>query len=643
MAKLTASDAQAGDYFGWSVSISGDTVIVGARGEKGGPGDPASWAGAVYVFERNQGGADNWGQVQILRASDAQAYDNFGYSVAISGDTVVVGAFQEDGGPGDPLQGAGAAYIFARNQGGADNWGQVQILRASDAQAEDSFGHSVAISGDTVVVGAVGEDGGPGGPLTYAGAAYVFNPTLLSVPDLVIVKTATPSTAAPGAPITYTLTFSNTGAALATGVVITDSIPISVTHASLHVSNSGATITATGSISCAWDVEDIGPSEGGVITITGVLSTPLAAGIFTNTAIIIIITTTATDNDPSNNTSSAAVTVPNVAPVANDDSDTTPEDTPLDVAAPGVLTNDTDANGDPLTGILNLEPESGTLTFNSDGSFAYTPTLNFNGPVTFTYHASDGQTDSDTATVTITVSADNDPPVADAGADQFVDAGVVVTLDGSGSSDPDDDPLTYGWVQAGGEPVTLSDSMAMMPTFTTAVTHTVLTFTLVVTDAPGAPSEPDTVVITVSAVNDPPVADAGADQFVDAGVVVTLDGSGSSDPDDDPLTYGWVQAGGEPVTLSDSMAMMPTFTTAVTHTVLTFTLVVTDAPGAPSEPDTVVITVNKQHIYLPLILRGLAAQARLPSAGHVYVRRLDNPAQAVQRRKSSGRPSVVAP
>jgi len=164
IAILRASDAQQGDSFGWSVAISGDTVVAGADEEDGGPGDPASIAGAAYVFERNQGGAENWGQVAKLTASDAQAGDYFGWSVSISGDTVIVGARGEKGGPGDPASWAGAVYVFERNQGGADNWGQVQILHASDAQSEDYFGYSVAISGDTVV-GAFQEDGGPGDPL----------------------------------------------------------------------------------------------------------------------------------------------------------------------------------------------------------------------------------------------------------------------------------------------------------------------------------------------------------------------------------------------------------------------------------------------------------------------------------------------
>lgn len=115
----------------------------------------------------------------ILRASDAQTEDRFGISVAICGDTAIVGAESEDGGAGDPLPGAGAAYVFGRDQGGTNNWGELAKLTASDAQVGDRFGDSVAISGDTAIVGARDEDGGAGDPLTAAGAAYVFRESSL--------------------------------------------------------------------------------------------------------------------------------------------------------------------------------------------------------------------------------------------------------------------------------------------------------------------------------------------------------------------------------------------------------------------------------------------------------------------------------
>ena len=102
--KLTASDAQSRDWFGNSVAISGDTAIVGARWESAG-GDRA---GAAYIFQRDQGGAGQWGEVKKLTASDAEGGDWFGISVAISGDTATVGAYGDDAGG----YATGAAYVF---------------------------------------------------------------------------------------------------------------------------------------------------------------------------------------------------------------------------------------------------------------------------------------------------------------------------------------------------------------------------------------------------------------------------------------------------------------------------------------------------------------------------------------------------
>src|SRR5206468_10928587 len=95
-----------------------------------------------------------------------------------------------------------------------------------------------------------------------------------------------------------------------------------------------------------------------------------------------------------------------------DDSYTTPEDTQLTVNAPGVLANDSDADGDTLGTVRGSNPTHGTLTLNSDGSLVYMPALNFNGTDSFTYKASDGQAQSAVATVSITVTPVNDAPVA---------------------------------------------------------------------------------------------------------------------------------------------------------------------------------------------------------------------------------------
>ena len=106
--KLTASDGAADDLFGWSVSISGDTAIVAAPGDD----DHGSDSGSAYIFSRDQGGADNWGQVKKLIASDGAADDCFGGSVSISGDTAIVGAEADDDNGTD----SGSAYVYRQTK-----------------------------------------------------------------------------------------------------------------------------------------------------------------------------------------------------------------------------------------------------------------------------------------------------------------------------------------------------------------------------------------------------------------------------------------------------------------------------------------------------------------------------------------------
>ncbi|MAB80004.1 MAG: hypothetical protein CMJ89_11685 [Planctomycetes bacterium] len=191
-AYLKASNTGAGDHFGDAVSVSGDTVVVGAFGESsaatGVNGDEtdnsALGAGAAYVFVRDAGG---WSQQAYLKVSNTDLGDQFGGSVAVSGDTVVVGASGEDssaiGVNGDQSDNsalsAGAAYVFVRSGG---SWSQQAYLKASNTGGVDAFGESVAVSGDTVVVGAWNEESNADGvngdqsdnSTEGAGAAYVF-------------------------------------------------------------------------------------------------------------------------------------------------------------------------------------------------------------------------------------------------------------------------------------------------------------------------------------------------------------------------------------------------------------------------------------------------------------------------------------
>lgn len=192
-AYLKASNSLVASRFGRSVAVSGDTIAVGAIGELSnatGVGgdqndDNKSYSGAVYVFTRTNG---VWSQQAYIKASNTSTGAKFGKSVALEGDTLIVGAFEEDsestGINGNyssefDTRGSGAVYVFTR--AGA-TWSQQAYIKASNTGGDDKFGTAVALSGDTIVVGALGEDSdamGIDGSQTNdnaprSGAVYVF-------------------------------------------------------------------------------------------------------------------------------------------------------------------------------------------------------------------------------------------------------------------------------------------------------------------------------------------------------------------------------------------------------------------------------------------------------------------------------------
>jgi hypothetical protein len=156
--KLIASDGAADDRFGdeRSVSIDGDTAIVGAHRDD----DNGADSGSAYVFARDETG---WNQQAKLTAIDGAAGDWFGESASVDGDTAIVGAFGDDDNGTD----SGSAYIFVRN---GTTWSQQAKLTPNDGAANDYFGISVAVHGDIAIIGAYGDDGYG----TYSGSAYVF-------------------------------------------------------------------------------------------------------------------------------------------------------------------------------------------------------------------------------------------------------------------------------------------------------------------------------------------------------------------------------------------------------------------------------------------------------------------------------------
>src|SRR4029077_5125853 len=169
---------------------------------------------------------------------------------------------------------------------------------------------------------------------------------------------------------------------------------------------------------------------------------------------------------------------------------------------------------------------------------------------------------NDTVDIAVNNVEVNQPPVANAGPDQTVEEGSLVTLSGAASTDPDGDISSYNWIQLSGPPVTLSDENIVSPTFiapNVGSAGATLVFRLAVDDGNGE-SASDEVSIMVDNVNGLPSANAGTDQTVDEREFVTLDGSASTDPDGDTLTYSWTQILGPPAILSDSNVEQPTFT-----------------------------------------------------------------------------------
>lgn len=158
-AKLTAADGSALDYFGDSVGISGDSVIVGATEDGAGAN---LQQGAAYVYTRT---GTTWSQQAKLTAADGTAADYFGFSVSIDNNTAAVGTLQDVGANFQQ----GSAYVFTRS---GTTWTQQQKLTAADGTAGDSFGNSVFVLGDSLMIGAPGDANGAS---LRQGSAYLFN------------------------------------------------------------------------------------------------------------------------------------------------------------------------------------------------------------------------------------------------------------------------------------------------------------------------------------------------------------------------------------------------------------------------------------------------------------------------------------
>ena len=272
-------------------------------------------------------------------------------------------------------------------------------------------------------------------------------------------------------------------------------------------------------------------------------------------------------NDGKSDSATATVTInaskSNSVPVAN-------ASTTQNVLTGAIVTLDgsksSDADGDLLNYSWSFTSKpAGSNAVLSDATIVNPSfTADVAGTYVLNLVVNDGKVNSEPVSVTINAGSPNIAPVANAGSTQNVLTGSIVTLDGSGSSDANNDLLTYSWTitsKPAGSNAALSDGTVVNPVFTADVTGTYV-LSLVVNDGE-VNSEPVSVTINASYPNAPPVANAGSTQNVLVGTLVTLDGSGSSDANNDPLTYSWTftsKPAGSTAGLSSSTAANPTFT-----------------------------------------------------------------------------------
>lgn len=287
----------------------------------------------------------------------------------------------------------------------------------------------------------------------------------------------------------------------------------------------------------------------------------------------------------------------NDAPVAVADSYTAIEDTPLSVPAPGVLSNDSDVEGDPLTAFLNTNVNNGSLTFNNDGSFMYTPNPNYCGSDSFAYYAHDGQVGSNIVSVSLDIACINDAPVVNAGEDVTAVEGEAIAFNGS-YSDPGFGGDSIQWVFGDGAVIT--GTLTPSHAYADNGTYTV---TLTITDSVGAAGS-DGLVVTVD--NAAPVlADIG-DLTTTESVTVTFTAAYTDAGllDTHTATIAWGDGTTEPATVANGLVSSShVYASAGVYTAVVTLTDNDNGVGTQTFTVTVEATAVVYTRFLPLVLR----------------------------------------
>ena len=240
---------------------------------------------------------------------------------------------------------------------------------------------------------------------------------------------------------------------------------------------------------------------------------------------------------------------------------------------------------------------SGTAVSLNNTSIA-TPNFdapNINDTLVFSLSVSDGELSSASDEVSITIEQVNTAPTAHAGIDQSVAGLSMVQLSAASSSDAEGNTLNYSWQQLSGTDVTLDDPNSLSPSFSAPNINDTLVFSLLVDDGELS-SNQDSVSISIQAINQAPLAEAGADQNVQGFTTVNLSGLNSQDPDGDNLSFSWTQISGTSVALSDPQSQTPSFIAPNVNDTLVFSLRVNDGV-IDSEAD--MLSINIQRVNTP--------------------------------------------